>query len=162
MADEALPEDCQDSLRDSRLSRLLDYWRMRSADAAMPLPSAIDPVDFAYILGYITLVDVEAAPRRYRYRLDGSNLARISGIDYTGRYQDELGMPEYTRFVAASYDRVVETGQPYAHRTASELDRKPIAQETLILPLGEGETVTRLIVAVIPDDRPLERGNQLI
>ena len=30
----------------------------------MPPKAAIDPIDFRYILGYVTLVDVEATPRR--------------------------------------------------------------------------------------------------
>ena len=158
----ALPADCHGSLNDPRLRRLLDYWRTRCAGATMPLPSAIDPLDFPYILGYIALVDVEAAPRRYRYRLDGSHLTRLSGIDYTGKYQDELDMPEYNRFVTACYDRSVDTGQPYAYRSEELLDGRSLATESLQLPLGQDGIVTRLILAVIPEDRPLERGNQLL
>ncbi len=83
---------------------------------------AVDPLDFRYILGYVTLVEVELAPRRYRFRLDGSILAMLSGMDYTGKYLDQLGMPDYIDFVAASYDRVVDQAavpMPIASRAPS-------------------------------------------
>jgi hypothetical protein len=150
--DATLPADCLDDLRDPRLKRLYEYWRERCAAAAMPERTAIDPLDFRYILGYVTLVEVEPAPRRYRFRLDGSILAMLSGMDYTGRYLDTLGLPDYIDFVAASYDRVVDRRRPYAYRKQGAFDTKSFDEETLILPLGRDGTVEHLVVAVIPGD----------
>lgn len=160
--DMKLPEDCQHDLRDERLRRLLDYWRSHCAGATMPSPSAIDPLDFPYILGYVALVDVEAEPRRYRYRLDGSILVNLSGLEFTGRYHDAYDLPEYNRFTRAIYDRVVNTGKPYAYRYDGYLDQKPFDEETLLLPLGQDGKVSRIIVAVIPGHLPLEQGQQLL
>jgi hypothetical protein len=157
-----LPADCQDDLHDPRLRRLYDYWRMRGAGAAMPVERAIDPVDFPYILGYVTLVDVEHAPRRYRFRLDGSILAMLSGMDYTGKYLDQLGLPDYIDFIAAGYDRVVDNVHPYAYRKEGAFDTKNFDEETLILPLGNERTVRRLMVAVIPGDLAPEPGKIVI
>jgi hypothetical protein len=145
-----LSENCIQDLHDQRLRRLLDYWNALRGDAAMPPKSAIDPVDFRYILGYVTLVDVEADPRRYRFRLDGSILVRLSGMDYTGRYLDDLGMPDYIDFIAAGYDLVVDSRTPYAYRKEGDFDAKSFDEETLILPLGAGDHVGHLMVAVIP------------
>jgi len=128
----------------------------------MPLPNAIDPLDFPYILGYVALVDVETEPRRYRYRLDGSILVHLSGIEFTGKYHDEYDLPEYNRFTQAIYDRVVDTGKPYAYRYNGYLDQKPFNEETLLLPLGRDGMVSRVILGVIPGDLPLEQGQQLI
>jgi len=158
----SLPADCLDDLHDPRLQRLRDYWRSRCGGAAMPLRSAIDPLDFRYILGYVTLVEVELAPRRYRFRLDGSILAMLSGMDYTGKYLDELGMPDYIDFVAASYDRVVDGRHPYAYRKQGAFDTKSFNEETLILPLGHNDTVEHLMVAVIPGDLASEPGKVLL
>jgi hypothetical protein len=148
----ALAENCIQDLHDQRLRRLLEYWNALRGDAAMPPKAAIDPIDFRYILGYVTLVDVEATPRRYRFRLDGSILARLSGIDYTGRYLDDLGMPDYIDFIAAGYDLVVDGLAPYAYRKEADFDAKTYDEETLILPLGAAGTVTHLMVAVIPGE----------
>ena len=157
-----LPNDCLHDLHDPRLKRLHDYWRERCAGAAMPGERAIDPVDFPYILGYVTLVDVEHAPRRYRFRLDGSILVMLSGMDYTGKYLEELGMPDYIDFIAASYNRVVDGERPYAYRKEGAFDTKSFDEETLILPLGRDGVVERLMVAVIPGDLVPETGKVVI
>jgi hypothetical protein len=147
-----LPENCVHDLHDQRLQRLLGYWNALRGATAMPRKAAIDPIDFRYILGYVTLVDVEREPRRYRFRLDGSILARLSGIDYTGRYLDTLEMPDYIDFIAAGYDLVVDGGKPYAYRKEADFDAKTFDEETLILPLGAADAVTHLMVAVIPGE----------
>jgi hypothetical protein len=152
-----LSENCVQDLHDQRLRRLLQYWNALRSDAVLPPKAAIDPIDFPYILGYVTLVDVEAAPRRYRFRLDGSILVRLSGMDYTGRYLDGLGMPDYIDFIAAGYDLVVETRRPYAYRKEADFDAKTFDEETLILPLGTADAVTHLMVAVIPGELPPQR-----
>jgi hypothetical protein len=157
-----LPADCLDDLRDPRLKRLYEYWRGRCAEAVMPARAAIDPLDFRYILGYVTLVEVEPTPRRYRFRLDGSVLAMLSGMDYTGKYLDQLGMQDYIDFVAASYDRVVDRVSPYAYRKQGAFDTKTFDEETLILPLGAQGVVQHLMVAVIPGDLAPEPGKMVI
>jgi hypothetical protein len=147
-----LPENCVQNLHDQRLQRLLEYWDTLRGQAAMPAKAAIDPLDFRYILGYVTLVDVESGPRRYRFRLDGSILVRLSGLDYTGRYLDQLDMPDYIDFIAAGYDLVVGSGKPYAYRKEGDFDTKSFDEETLILPLSAAGTVGHLMVAVIPGE----------
>lgn len=162
MNDATLPTDCVEDLHDPRLKRLYDYWRGCCAAATMPTRAAIDPLDFRYILGYVTLVEVELQPRRYRFRLDGSILAMLSGMDYTGKYLDELGLPDYIDFVAASYDRVVDHQRPYAYRKQGAFDTKTFDEETLILPLGRPDRVEHLMVAVIPGDLAPEPGKMVI
>jgi hypothetical protein len=162
VTDAILPADCQDDLHDPRLKRLYAYWQGRCAGTAMPMRSAVDPLDFRYILGYVTLVEVELSPRRYRFRLDGSILAMLSGMDYTGKYLDELGMPDYIDFVAASYDRVIDLRRPYAYRKQGAFDTKTFDEETLILPLGRDDAVEHLMVAVIPGDLAPEPGKVLL
>lgn len=157
-----IPEACVETLQDSRLVRLLAYWRDKVVDGVMPPPESIEPMDFKFILGYLTLVDVEASPRRYRFRLDGSILASLSGMDYTGKYLDQLGLPEYCAFVAATYDRVVDGKAPYAYRKRGAFDKQSFSEETLILPLGLGGRVQRLMVAVIPGGTPGSDNKMLI
>ena len=58
----------------------------------MPARADIDPLDLAFCLGWICLVDVtgDAARPRFRFRLDGSRLTHLTGMDLTGRHADEL------------------------------------------------------------------------
>lgn len=148
---------------DDRLRRLLAYWQGKSGDWSFPSKSEIDPVDFSYVLGYVTLVDVEADPRRYRFRLDGSILVALSGTDYTGRYLDELPGEQYVAFIKQTYDRVVDGGAPYHYRKDGLFDQQYFSEETLILPLGdEPPAVDMLLVAVIPGDLPRHEEGKIV
>jgi hypothetical protein len=157
-----IPASCLDTLQDQRLARLLDSWRSTITDGIMPVPAAMEPLEFKFILGYVTLVDVEHSPRRYLFRLDGSILASLSGMDYTGKYLDQLGLPEYCDFVAATYDHVVDGLAPYAYRKRGAFDKQSFSEETVIMPLGRGRQVQRLIVAVIPGGSPGADNKMLI
>ena len=142
-------------LDDDRLRRLFAYWLEKRGDRLFPAKAEIDPVEFPYILGYVTLVDVEREPRRYRFRLDGSILVSLSGTDYTGRYLDELPGPEYVAFILETYDRVVDSGEPLRYRKNELLDQQLFSEETIILPLGDAPPkVDMLVVAVIPGELP--------
>lgn len=142
-------------LIDARLQRLFAYWNAKRGDRLFPTRAEVDPVDFPYILGYVTLVDVEAEPRRYFFRLDGSILVELSGMNYTGKYLDELPMEEYSDFIKQTYDIVVDTAAPYRYRKDGLFDRQIFSEETLILPLGDPEKpVDMLLVAVIPGNLP--------
>jgi len=150
-------------LDDDRLRRLLAYWLEKRGERPFPAKTEIDPVEFPYILGYVTLVDVERDPRRYRFRLDGSILAALSGTDYTGRYLDELPGAEYVAFIQETYDRVVDSGVPFRYRKNELLDEQLFSEETLILPLGDNPPkVEMLVVAVIPGELPHAEDGKVV
>ncbi|MGH6893548.1 MAG: PAS domain-containing protein, partial [Dongiaceae bacterium] len=151
-------------LNDHRLRRLLAYWLAKRGDRLFPAKAEIDPVDFPYVLGYVTLVDVENDPRRYHFRLDGSILVELSGMNYTGRYLDELPMEEYAKFIQETYDRVVDSGEPYRYQKNEMFEQKQyFSEETLILPLGDNPPlVEMLMVAVIPGDLPHREDGKVV
>jgi hypothetical protein len=155
-------------LDDTRLSRLFAYWLEKRGDRLFPAKAEIDPVEFRYVLGYVTLVDVERGPgpkrsRRYRFRLDGSILVELSGMDYTGRYLDELPGKEYVAFIKKTYDHVVDRGEPHRYRKNGLFDQRHFSEETLILPLGDNPpNVDTLIVAVIPGDLPHREDGKVV
>jgi hypothetical protein len=150
-------------LDDDRLRRLFAYWLDKRGDRPFPAKAAIDPVEFPYILGYVTLVDVEREPRRYRFRLDGSILVELSGMDYTGRYLDELPGAEYVAFIKEGYDRVVDSGEPLRYRKNGLFDQQHFSEETIILPIGDNPpAVDMLVVAVIPGDLPHREDGKVV
>ncbi len=150
-------------LNDDRLRRLFAYWLEKRGDRLFPAKAEIDPVEFSYILGYVTLVDVERDPRRYRFRLDGSILVELSGADYTGRYLHELPGEEYVAFIKDTYDRVVDSGEPHRYRKNGLFDQQHFSEETIILPLGDSPPhVDMLMVAVIPGNLPHKEDGKLV
>jgi PAS domain len=52
-------------LIDPLLQRLYDYWDEKRRARAMPSRADIDPLEMAFILGYVSLVDVLYAPLRF-------------------------------------------------------------------------------------------------
>ena len=150
-------------LDDSRLRRLFAYWLEKRGDRPFPAKAEIDPVEFSYILGYVTLVDVERDPRRYRFRQDGSILVALSGTDYTGRYLDELPGEQYVAFITETYDRVVDSGEPFRYRKNELLDQQLFSEETIILPIGDAPPkVDILVVAVIPGELPHREDGKVV
>jgi hypothetical protein len=150
-------------LDDARLRRLFAHWLEKRGDRPFPTKAAIDPVEFPYILGYVTLVDVEQSPRRYRFRLDGSILVELSGTDYTGRYLDDLPGAEYVAFIKETYDRVVDSGEPHRYSKNGLFDQQHFSEETLILPIGDAPpAVDMLVVAVIPGDLPHREDGKVV
>lgn len=156
--------------RDPRLRRLFQYWREKCRDRQFPDRGDLDPIDFRYILGFVTIVDIVdidlptasnqphgpsigQAKQRYYFRLDGSQLAEISGMDYTGRYLDELPWPDYVDFVRWTYDEVQRRQRPLSYRRQGKLDEHSFDEETLIMPLSDGRgRIEKLLVAVIPGE----------
>jgi hypothetical protein len=158
-----MPETPVLELDDNRLRRLFAYWLDKRGERLFPAKAEIDPVEFAYVLGYVTLVEVEHAPRRYRFRLDGSILVELSGTNYTGRYLDELPGEEYVAFIKETYDRVTDSGEPFRYRKNELLDQQQFSEETLILPFGDNPPVVEmLMVAVIPGDLPHREDGKLV
>jgi hypothetical protein len=77
----------------------------------------------------------------------------LSGIDYTGRYLDELPWPDYVDFIRWTYDETLRKKRPFGYRRDGNIDEHSFDEETLIFPLGCGRgRIEKLMVAVIPGE----------
>jgi len=140
---------------DGRLARLVGYWRGQSPEVSLPMVGDIDPLDFSYAWGYVCLVDVihDGVRPRFQFRLDGSRLSAATG-DWTGRFIDEIDLPEYVGMTLEGYNRNVSRRVPLHHFRDLVCDRIPVFYEAVALPLlGSGEVVGRLLIGVIPGSR---------
>lgn len=100
----------------------------------------------------VVMVDVEAAPRRYRLRLVGTALVRVGGRDNTGRYFDDLGeeQREANAFFISVLDRLVSRKRPVIF-TANLFyrDMEWVRYRCLAAPLaGEDGEVDRVVAAI--------------
>jgi hypothetical protein len=79
------------------IRRLLQYWRSKCVADRLPARRDIDPVALPHILPNLFILDVHASEephRRFRFRLFGTELARVHGRDLTGRTLHESLEPE--------------------------------------------------------------------
>jgi hypothetical protein len=131
------------------LQQLYAYWDERRAGRPMPARAGIDPVDFAYALGNVILVDVLHAPMRFRIRLHGTTLATEAGYELTGKMLDELPISEFRTLAEQSFTTTATTGRAFHSSRDRVLDGRRRAYETLMLPLSDdGATVNMLLVAL--------------
>ncbi len=70
------------------LRQLLEYWQSKCCNGRLPARADIDPADLSFILPNLFLMDVnmrEEPRSRFRFRLFGTELARVHGRDRTGK-----------------------------------------------------------------------------
>ena len=142
--------DFRERLRNPDLIRFYDYWVSLRGDQAMPSRKDVDPLHIPpEFLPNLMLIDVLHAPRRYRYRLIGTQVVAASGEDRTGQAFENVGFFKANPVVLEQYNCVAENGRPlhslepftnFATGATYDVDR-------LLLPLSsDGRTVDMLMV----------------
>ena len=132
------------------LERLLAYWDSKRAGRQWPSRADIEPSEIKTLLPHLLLTDITDDPFRVRYRLVGTEIARVSHFDFTGHFLDQLTFDsDDTVDWATFYRAVVKNGLPgfgIVHWKASDAAHRWI--EFLICPLSnDGSTVAQCISA---------------
>ncbi|PJI43270.1 PAS domain-containing protein [Ferrovibrio sp.] len=88
-------------LPDERLRRLADYWFARRSGNSVPARATIDPIDFPALLPNILLIErvIQDGTDRYRFRLTGTDIARYTGRELTGRFLNDVVPADYHDYV---------------------------------------------------------------
>jgi hypothetical protein len=153
------PRMVRPTVRTTELRRLLQHWYDLKGDRPLPRRVDLDPVDIAYCLANVALIEIEQ-PWRPRYRLVGTRLAALLGEDPTGRYVDEMYSSAIRGEALAAYRRTIETGEPdYTERVFNLLFLK-FGYYRLLLPFSwrrEGPA-DLVLAAFFPTDRAVRRA----
>lgn len=95
-------------IRFSQLRAAYEYWLTRSAGGSrIPDKAGFDPLEMRSFLPNVILIDRERAGGRFRYRLAGTKICEVYGLDPKGRYVDEVLRGAYRDYILGVYDRVV-------------------------------------------------------
>lgn len=141
------PRDFRDQIRHPDLRRLYDYWESCRGGRKYPARSDIDPIEFSFALGNVTLIEVQYDPLRFKFRLMGTLMAQRVGQDLTGRMVDELPNPSYRDVLLHAYKESIATGQPNLHLYEQEIEGKARQFEVIRLPLAEdGQKINMLLL----------------
>jgi hypothetical protein len=142
-----------------RLLRLYDYWRERRGDRRFPARADIDPLDLAFLMGNLILIDVvESDPPGFFIRLHGTNLVNRAGYELTGKMLNDLPITEFRQLAMQTFTRVATTGEPFHGNRDRVLDERSRRYETLILPLSkDGKRVDMLLAGLIYADEAERR-----
>jgi hypothetical protein len=141
---------------DPRLQRFYAYWDERRRGRPFPARRDLDPADFAYILGYLTLIEVRHDPPGFRFRLHGSELVRHGGYDMTGKGIEDLPGEENKLALLARLNSLLETRRPQFVQVRREVDGRMIRHDALWLPLSDdGCTINMLVRAIVYQDHSI-------
>ena len=131
-----------------RLSGLYGYWDAKRGARSMPSRADITPEEMLSFLGHVLLVDVEHAPRRFRFRLVGTEIVDSYGIDLTGKYTDAVMPDSYRRLIERHYTQAVDARSPVVHRMEfSEWPGKVHELIRLTLPLSDDDDRVNMLLA---------------
>jgi len=142
-------DEIGDKIESPTLRRFYAYWQSKHHGDLLPGRQDIDPVDFPYALGDVTLVDVARDPLRFRFRLDGTRHVERFGFDLTGHWLDDFPYPEMRQAIFDSYREVVEAAAPRRYYRDLESDGRWFRYEALLLPMARDGRTVDMLVSVI-------------
>lgn len=102
-----------DEVPSTRARRMYQYWLDKKGGRAMPSRSDIDPSEIKDLLPNVILTRLEYQPFRVLYRLIGTKAVENAGIDYSGRYLDEIDfVSEFGTDWPGTYRNIADEKQP--------------------------------------------------
>ena len=137
-----------DSVTALRNRRLLDWWQERAQGRAMPQRSDLEPTELGWALGHFSLIEV-GLDGQFTYRVDGTQIASLTGIDMTGKSADLYPRAHSRLLILDSYREIAASGRPLCIYMDTELDGRWVNIEILLLPLADAAgRVSHLISAM--------------
>ena len=122
-------------------------WNALRGGRAMPRRDEVDPVELVPWLPYISMMELHHDPFRVRYRVVGTEVARVVGEDFSNRWLDETGWgDDAIALNRLLYERVAESGAPQFGLSTVTWQGKPDhVFQWVLFPLGDGERVTHCL-----------------
>ncbi len=151
------PELCwspaPDALGCEEFALLLEYWNSLKGGAQAVSINQIDPIMMKENLGYLLLLDVIESGQDFRYRVYGSKIADLKGVDHTGKLlSDAVTDTNSALFLIACYRAVVRRSLPLFNRYAVASPTSQTSEwRRLILPLADDHgAISRLLIGCRP------------
>ncbi len=131
------------------LLRLAEIWNEQRGPHPLPPRPLFRFEDIVPWLGYLHLL--ELVEDDFQFRIFGSAVAAWLGHDYTGRRLSDVlrQNPEVAAKAAVGYRKTVATAAPlYLHTEQARHRGTDFGWSRLLLPLGESDRVTHLMIAI--------------
>lgn len=118
------------------LAELLQLWQDRRKGGNLPARADFDPLDLRKFLGRIVLFDVLQAPRRFRFRLVGTDWVMRFGLDPTNTLVDDFPRVASRAFINEVLGKVVDRRVPIWARRAVMIEGRYYHYGMLLMPLA--------------------------
>ncbi|HIC82398.1 MAG TPA: PAS domain-containing protein [Kiloniellaceae bacterium] len=134
-----------------RSREFYDYWRRLALKrGGVPLRDDLDPAEIASLLPFLFIAEKEPDSGRFHFRLSGTGITEIMGLEHTNRYLDELLDGEDLENVMAMFDQVLD--RRVCIRSVEGLtynDRSYVRVEILRMPMCAGAGDCRLVIGCL-------------
>jgi hypothetical protein len=123
------------------IAGLEGHWNTMRGDRIMPRREEIDPVELVPWLPYLSITELHHEPFRVRYRVVGTEVARIVGEDFSHRWLDETGWGD----MAIALNRLLYERVANGLSTVEWQGSKDHVFQWALFPLGNDQTVTHCL-----------------
>lgn len=136
------------------LRQVYAYWTAKRGARVFPARADIDPLEFRFALGHVSLIDVLRDPLRFRYRLVSTSLTDRLGYEMTGKMASEIPDFGIREYVTSRYTNVLQQNAPVHEKGDALLDGQFWRFEAVYLPLSSDGRSIDMIMACRFADQP--------
>lgn len=130
------------------LPTLLAYWERKRGSRAMPAPRDMDPVEIPRLIPWLAILDVTHEPLDARYRLMGTRIVEMGGVDRTGQsFRDGHSGARLEERLTALRQLMAERTPVALSGRLDWLGRDYRRFQCIHLPLSENDSVVSRLVA---------------
>lgn len=139
----------RDQLQSVDIERLCRHWDAVRRGRDFPSKGDIDPTAVVSCLPFMSVAEIHQEPLRIRYRLVGTEIVRLRGVDFTWKWLHELGWNQETvaEFLT-QYDMMLRKRKPvFGVDDILWVDGRTRLYEWALMPLSEGgKTISHCLV----------------
>jgi hypothetical protein len=135
---------------DSILAAAYQYWQGKRGERRMPRRSDIEPSEIVPLLPNLMIIEVLGGGKRQRYRLVGTAIVETFGVEFTGKYLDQVFSGAHLRSHVENYRIIARAKCPLllSRRYHSPIGGALICHR-LVMPLSEDDrAVNQMLVAM--------------
>lgn len=149
-----------EDLPTAQLPFVLAYWHSLRNAAGHVAPEHIDPFALKPALGYILLIDVLEGGEDFRYRLYGSEIARVAGFDMTGKRTSQMVTGSLaSTFYIAGYRALLRRPEPLFTWHEMPMQITINNWDRIVLPLTDSDgRISRILTCNMPGEPLLLHG----
>lgn len=130
---------------------LLAYWHSLPRRGGLRIAEHLDARALGPIMGSLAVLEAEDQGEDFRYRLSGSRIARVLGLELTDRRVSDLDSPAVP-WLLEQYRTVIARCRPvYAEHDSAYATAMPTRWSRLLLPVADRNGGDRRVLAsVVP------------
>lgn len=154
-------EDLRKCAASDSVIRLYRYWLNKRGARAFPSRKDIDPLEFRFAIGRVSLVDVMPGSHRFHYRLVSTALSDRLGYEMTGKFSYQIRENEIRQYVEDLYGRTLDARMPIYEKSTRTFDNALWQHEALLLPLSSDQKAINMLMVYrwTDDPAPVQRGS---